>query len=63
MNLDGIELSRLTPYSGKYIDRGIRKGKLSVDMDYTVDDRDIDGKNTLFFDQLILGESVDSKVL
>jgi len=60
VHLDGVELSRLTPYSGKYIGRGIRKGKLSVDMDYTVDDRDIDGRNSLFFDQLTLGDSVES---
>jgi len=61
VHLDGIELSRLTPYSGKYIGRGIRKGKLSVNMDYTVEDRDIDGKNALFLDQLTLGDSVESK--
>jgi uncharacterized protein involved in outer membrane biogenesis len=61
VDLDGVELSSMTPYSGKYIGRGIRKGKLSVNMDYTVDDRDIDGKNALFLDQLTLGDSVESK--
>lgn len=61
VKLDGIELSQLTPYSGKYIGRRIRKGKLSVNMDYTVDDQEIAGKNILFFDQLALGDSVDSQ--
>lgn len=60
VNIDGVELSSMTPYSGKYIGRGIRKGKLSVDLEYAVDDRNIDAKNALFFDQLSLGENVES---
>lgn len=61
LRLEGVDLSRLTPYSGKYLGRSIRKGKLSLSMDYVVDDRSIDGKNTLFFDQFTLGDNIESE--
>jgi hypothetical protein len=55
-----IELAPLSPYSAKYAGYGITKGKLSFDVDYTVENRKLDARNRLVLDQLTFGERVDS---
>lgn len=64
MNLDvkfkDIELSPLTPYSGKYVGYPIEKGKLTMELKYLIDHRKLDAKNKFFFDQLTLGDKVES---
>jgi hypothetical protein len=55
-----MELSPMTPYSGKYIGYTIQKGKLFFDVSYRIEKRKLDSANNLFLDQLTLGESVDS---
>ncbi|MBN1548461.1 MAG: DUF748 domain-containing protein [Syntrophaceae bacterium] len=56
----GMELSPVTPYSGKYLGYEIAKGKLSFDLKYHIDRRKLDSQNIIFIDQLNLGEKVDS---
>ncbi len=55
-----IELSPLTPYSGKYAGYPIEKGKLTMELKYLLDHRKLDAKNKFFFDQLTLGDKVES---
>jgi uncharacterized protein involved in outer membrane biogenesis len=55
-----VELSPMTPYSGKYIGYTIQKGKLSFDLTYLIDKRKLDSQHTVFLDQLTLGDQVDS---
>lgn len=55
-----LELSPFTPYSGKYVGYTIEKGKLAFDMQYLIVDKKLDAKNTIFFDQLTLGDKVES---
>lgn len=55
-----IELAPLSPYSAKYAGYGITKGKLSFDVDYTVENRKLDARNRLVLDQLTFGERVES---
>jgi hypothetical protein len=55
-----MELSPATPYSGKYIGYTVEKGKLSFDVQYLIEKRKLDSKNTIFIDQLTLGDRVES---
>ncbi len=55
-----MDLSSMTPYSGKYIGYSIEKGKLSFDLNYQIAKRRLDAKNNLFLDQMTLGEKVES---
>jgi uncharacterized protein involved in outer membrane biogenesis len=55
-----IDLSPLTPYSGKYVGYPIEKGKLTMELKYLIDQRKLDAKNKFFFDQLTLGDKVES---
>ncbi len=55
-----MELSSATPYSDKYIGYTVEKGKLSFDVQYLIEKRKLDSKNTIFVDQLTLGNRVES---
>ena len=55
-----MDLSPMTPYSGKYVGYTIEKGKLSFDLNYQIAKRKLDSKNNLFLDQFTLGEKVES---
>jgi uncharacterized protein involved in outer membrane biogenesis len=55
-----VELTPTTPYSGKYAGYAIDKGKLSFDVQYLIQNRKLDSKNTVFIDQLTFGERVES---
>ncbi len=55
-----MDLSSVTPYSGKYIGYTIQKGKLSFDLSYQIVKRKLDSQNNVFLDQITLGDKVDS---
>lgn len=55
-----IELPPLTPYAGKYAGYTIEKGKLSLDLSYLIDKRQIKAENRVFIDQFTFGQKVDS---
>ena len=55
-----MELSPVSPYSGKYVGNKIRKGKLSFDLAYLIEGSNLDASNKIFIDQIELGEKVDS---
>ena len=56
----GIELTRLTPYAGRYAGYAIEKGTLSVTVRYKVDNGKLEAENKIFLDQLTFGDKVDS---
>ncbi|MFP4194535.1 MAG: DUF748 domain-containing protein [Desulfobacterales bacterium] len=60
-NLGNLELAPLSHYAGKYIGRGIEKGKLNLDLDYTVENRELEAENQIVLDQFSLGERIESK--
>ncbi|HUJ80057.1 MAG TPA: DUF748 domain-containing protein [Nitrospiria bacterium] len=60
VQLKELELSPLTPYSGKYAGYAIQKGKLSLDFKYLLQQRMVKADNTFFIDQFTFGEKVDS---
>jgi uncharacterized protein involved in outer membrane biogenesis len=56
----GIDLTEFSPYSGKYAGYVIDKGKLSLNLAYKLDNRQLTADNQLFIDQLTFGSKVDS---
>ena len=56
----GIELAPLTPYAIKYAGYGIEKGKLSVNVNYHIEDRRLTAQNKVTLDQLTFGDRVES---
>jgi len=55
-----MDLSPVTPYSGKYIGYVVDKGKFSFDVQYFIENKKLDSKNSIFIDQLTLGDKVES---
>ncbi len=55
-----VEMTNLTPYSGKFAGRLIESGKLSMDLKYRIENRKLVGDNKIILDNLILGEHVDN---
>ena len=60
VKFDGVELTSVTPYSGRFAGYRIEKGKLSVDVRYLVENRQLNAEQRFIVDQLTLGERVDS---
>ena len=55
-----VEMTKLTPYSGKFAGRRITSGKLSTDLKYRIQNQKLIGDNQIIVDNLTLGEHVDS---
>ncbi|MFJ4066962.1 DUF748 domain-containing protein [Pseudomonas sp. NPDC089996] len=55
-----VELTTLTPYSGKFAGFRIRKGRLNLDLHYLITNGQLKAENKLVVEQLQLGEKVDS---
>jgi len=58
--LNDLDLSPASPYSGKFVGYTIEKGKLSLDLTYLIDQKNLDSQNNVFIDQFTFGDSVDS---
>jgi uncharacterized protein involved in outer membrane biogenesis/outer membrane protein OmpA-like peptidoglycan-associated protein len=56
-----VELTTLTPYSGKFAGFRIRKGRLNLDLHYQIEKGLLNAENKLLLEDLQLGEKVDSK--
>jgi uncharacterized protein involved in outer membrane biogenesis len=55
-----VELTTLTPYSGKFAGYRIRKGRLNLDLHYVITKGQLKAENKVVVEQLQLGEKVDS---
>lgn len=55
-----VELTTLTPYSGKFAGFRIRKGRLNLDLHYLITNGQLKAQNKVLVEQLQLGEKVDS---
>ncbi|HEY4294275.1 DUF748 domain-containing protein [Luteibacter sp.] len=56
---DGVELTHLSPYSGKYAGYPITKGRLTMDVHYLLDQGKLTADNHIFIDQLTFGDRID----
>ncbi|MEM1113148.1 MAG: DUF748 domain-containing protein [Pseudomonadota bacterium] len=60
LGFEGLDLARLTPYSGTYAGYAIERGVMTLNVRYSLDEGRLDGDNKLVIDQLKLGEKIDS---
>lgn len=56
----GIDITRLTAYSGRYAGYGIEKGTLSVKVHYKIENGKLEAENNVYLDQLTFGDKIDS---
>ena len=61
LDFKDIDLVDVTPYSGQFVGYKIKKGKLNLNLKYSVADSKLNGSNFINFDTLTLGEKVESK--
>jgi uncharacterized protein involved in outer membrane biogenesis len=61
MNFRNMELTTFNPYSGKYAGYNISKGKLTTELKYKVENRNLDAQHHVVLDQLEFGAATDSK--
>lgn len=55
-----VELTNLSPYSGKFAGYRIRKGRMDLDLHYRIQQGQLNAENKVVLQQLQLGEKVDS---
>jgi hypothetical protein len=55
-----IELGPFTPYSGKYVGYAIEKGKMTFNVEYHIENRELAAQNQIVVDQLTFGGKVES---
>ena len=60
LSFEGVDLARLTPYSGTYAGYAIDRGILNLNVRYGLEDNRLDGDNNIVIDQLKLGERIES---
>ena len=56
---NGVELTHLSPYSGKYAGYPITSGQLNVDVHYQLDQRKLTADNHIFITQLTFGDRIE----
>ncbi len=57
---DSLNLTLVSPYSGKYAGYPITKGKLSLDLAYKLSQKELVGENKVLVDQMTMGSKVES---
>jgi hypothetical protein len=60
VSFKGVEMTSVTPYSGRFAGYKIEKGKLSIDVAYLIENRTLQARQKFVIDQLELGERVES---
>jgi hypothetical protein len=60
MIFSNITMSNFTPYTGKFVGREIKSGKLDMDLKYNIEKSNLDAKNNITISKLELGNSVQS---
>ena len=61
LSFEGVDLARLTPYSGTYAGYAIDRGILNLNVRYGLENNRLDGDNSIVIDQLKLGERIESE--
>jgi hypothetical protein len=60
IDFKNMDLSPVTPYSGRYLGYTIHKGALSLNLQYLIFKKRLDSRNNVFLDQFTLGDKVES---
>lgn len=61
VKLADMDLSAMTPYSGKYAGYAVEKGQLYLDLKYLIDARQLSAQNNVKIEQFTFGQEVESK--
>jgi len=61
VDFKNIDVTSLSPYTGKFIGRKIQSGKLWLDLNYKIDDKVLVSTNKIRMKDLELGEEVESE--
>src|SRR5262245_30449072 len=56
----GFHMPVLTPYTGQFLGREVDKGRMSLDLRYKLDGKQLVGENKMVLDQFELGKKVES---
>ena len=59
-SLRDVDLTAASPYTGKFVGYSLARGKLNLQLNYTVAQRQLKANNTLMLDQFTFGSKVDS---
>ena len=60
VKFNNVEMSNLTAYSGTFANRKIESGKLSLNLNYKIENQQLNSTNQVVVDKLKLGERVQS---
>lgn len=60
LTLTGYDLTATSPYVGRYVGYEVEKGKLSLDLDYTLNQSKLVGRNDIVAQRFSLGRKVES---
>ncbi|MGR9053997.1 MAG: DUF748 domain-containing protein, partial [Gammaproteobacteria bacterium] len=60
LHFKNMPLPLATPYMAEFAGYKIEKGQMSLDLSYTIKDKQLEAQNNLFIDQLTLGEEVEN---
>jgi hypothetical protein len=61
MVFKNIAMKNFTPYTGKFIGRELKSGKLDLDLNYNIQSSNLKAQNNVVIKQLELGNKVESK--
>lgn len=61
LKFQNIDMTNLSPYTGKFIGYKLEKGKMNVELEYMINDSQMMGGNRVILKQLTLGDSVESE--
>ena len=60
IDFKNMDLSPVTPYSGRFLGYTIQKGVLSMNLQYMIVKKKLDSQNNILLDQFTLGDKVES---
>lgn len=60
MIFSNINISNFTPYSGKFVGREIKSGKLDLDLKYNIKKSNLNAKNNITISKIELGKNIQS---
>jgi hypothetical protein len=60
LTFDSVDMATLSPYSGTYAGYAIDRGLLDLDLEYTLKDNQLQGRNAIRIDKLKLGDKIES---
>ncbi|MFO7749299.1 MAG: DUF748 domain-containing protein [Desulfobacteraceae bacterium] len=60
MIFKNVEMTNLTPYTGKFAGYRIASGRLSLNLKYLIKERELKGSNQIILENLTLGDKVES---